>query len=96
MIKLINVNKKYDKKTIFKNINYTFPDTGLYVINGESGVGKTTLLKIIANRIDYKGEVYKNEEIFSYEAMSGCYLRGSYVFVSLCIKNMNKKARHQI
>ena len=43
-----DLTKHFDKKTIFENFSYSFSDTGLYIITGESGRGKTTLFRIIA------------------------------------------------
>ena len=43
-----NLTKSFDKKVVFSDFNYEFSDTGLYFIRGESGVGKTTLLRMIA------------------------------------------------
>ena len=48
MIKINNVTKKYGDRTILDKINYTFNDTGIYVIKGYNGCGKTTLLKIVS------------------------------------------------
>ena len=47
-LKLNNVSKSFSDRTILNNFSYTFENTGLYFILGESGVGKTTLLRIIA------------------------------------------------
>lgn len=43
-----NLSKKFGKKIIFENFNYTFPEHGAFVIKGDSGVGKTTLLRTVA------------------------------------------------
>lgn len=43
-----NLSKSFDEKTLFRDFSYSFEDSGIYVISGESGVGKTTLLRIIA------------------------------------------------
>ena len=60
MIKLKNLSKTFGRKVIFENINFEFDDVGLYLIKGESGRGKTTLLRIIAGLdTSYKGEVKK-------------------------------------
>lgn len=56
MIELKNVTKKYDK-TIFENLNFQFKDQQITCILGESGVGKTTLLKMIAGLTDYQGSI---------------------------------------
>lgn len=42
------VAKRFQENTLFSNLSYEFDDKGLYFIVGESGVGKTTLLRIIA------------------------------------------------
>ena len=42
------INKSFEGKIIFDNFSYSFPDTGLYLITGESGRGKTTLLRMIS------------------------------------------------
>ena len=55
---LTEIKKSFDKKIVFDNFSYKFNDTGIYAIVGDSGLGKTTLLKMIAgldNR--YKGKI---------------------------------------
>lgn len=47
MIKIENLSKKYGDKIILNDFNYVFPDSGFVAINGDSGIGKTTLLNII-------------------------------------------------
>ena len=53
MIKLINLTKKFDTRTVLNNISYEFPSRGISVIYGPSGSGKTTLLNCIAGLINY-------------------------------------------
>jgi len=53
-----NIKKSFGDKTIFDGFSYEFNDNGIYAVIGESGVGKTTLLRMIAgldNR--YKGKI---------------------------------------
>ena len=53
-----NLSKRFDNKSIFSDFSYEFDDSGVYAILGESGVGKTTLLRIIAGLdTDFEGEV---------------------------------------
>lgn len=47
MIELRSICKKFDDKVIFNDLNYKFNKNKLYVLSGESGIGKTTLLNII-------------------------------------------------
>lgn len=46
-LKVRIISKTFGEKKIFDNFSYDFAATGLYLISGESGVGKTTLLRII-------------------------------------------------
>lgn len=48
MIQLQHIYKNFGKKVLYENLSATFPDRGLVVITGESGCGKTTLLRMIA------------------------------------------------
>ncbi len=48
MIALKNVKKMYRKKTIYENINGDIPTNGITLLIGANGIGKTTLLKMIA------------------------------------------------
>ena len=52
-LKIENLFKAYGEKKILDNFSYEFKDTGLYIVSGESGIGKTTLLRIISG-IDKK------------------------------------------
>lgn len=57
-LKITNLNKNFGEKCIFKGFSYSFDMSGIYALKGESGVGKTTLLRIIAGLDkDYTGEV---------------------------------------
>lgn len=48
MIKLNQVTKAYENKSIFKDFTLEIPKNKITCILGESGVGKTTLLNMIA------------------------------------------------
>ena len=47
-LRIDNVSKSFGKKQIFENFSYEFKDSGIYLISGDSGIGKTTLLRMIA------------------------------------------------
>lgn len=47
MIKIINLCKKFDDKTVLDNINFEIKDNIVSCIKGETGRGKTTLINIL-------------------------------------------------
>ena len=47
MIKLKNLSFSYGEKAVLKELTYTFPDKGIFAVMGESGEGKTTLLRLL-------------------------------------------------
>lgn len=47
-IEIKKLYKSFGEKIIFRDFSYKFGDKGLYLIKGDSGIGKTTLLRIIA------------------------------------------------
>ena len=53
-----NLTKKYENKPIFDNYSLHFPPCGLHFVLGNSGTGKTTLLRIISGLDrEYVGDV---------------------------------------
>lgn len=63
MIKFQNINKKYKSKTVIRNLNLEMEEGKLIVIIGESGCGKTTLLKMINRLIEStSGKIYIDGE----------------------------------
>ena len=57
-LKLNNISKSFGDKSILNSFSYTFNETGLYIVSGDSGVGKTTLLRIIAGLDeDFSGNI---------------------------------------
>lgn len=58
MIRLKNINKKFNGNPIYIDANYRFKDKSLTCFLGSSGSGKTTLLNLIAGfDRDYTGEI---------------------------------------
>lgn len=57
-LSLINIRKKYKKKEILKGIDLNFESGKIYGIVGPNGVGKSTMIKIIAGLISqYNGDL---------------------------------------
>ena len=57
-LQLKSLSKAFGDRSVLSGLSYEFEKTGLYFVVGESGVGKTTLLRIIAGLdSDYSGEV---------------------------------------
>lgn len=59
-VELKNISVKLGNKIIYENFNLNIEENKILCILGESGEGKTTLLNVISNLIDYQGEV-KND-----------------------------------
>lgn len=64
MIELINVSKSFNDYEVLKNINLSLPSRGLIGLLGDSGSGKSSLIKIIAGLIRQdKGSVRINNTL---------------------------------
>lgn len=60
MLEIKNLSKKFGKKTVLNNIDYTF-ENGIYGLLGPNGSGKTTLIRAITGLYS----VSKNTVIFN-------------------------------
>ena len=58
-----SVVKKYNDKMVLDNLTYTFKEGNCYVIEGESGIGKSTLLNILSGYISTDGGNIKKRRI---------------------------------
>ncbi len=47
-ITLDRISKSYDGKEVIKNLSLTLPERGIFCLLGASGIGKTTLLRLLA------------------------------------------------
>ena len=58
IIELVNLNKSFKGEDVIENLNYSFYPNEIVVLLGYSGVGKSTLLRIISGLdLNYQGEV---------------------------------------
>lgn len=58
-VRLEQLNKCYGRKIIFQNFNSTFASGKITGLVGDNGVGKSTLLRLIAGLdLDYTGHIY--------------------------------------
>ena len=70
MLKLQNIKKSYDEKTILKDISLEIGEGEIVSILGPSGCGKTTLLNLILGiTMPDSGEIVFNEEDITNVAM---------------------------
>ena len=61
MITLEHVTHTYGDHTVLQDLTYTFPDKGIVALMGASGVGKTTLLRLICGlEAPQKGNIVKH------------------------------------
>lgn len=55
MININNINIFFDKRELYKDFSINIKESSINFIMGESGVGKTTLIKYIKNELLLKG-----------------------------------------
>ena len=66
IVRLQNVSKKYDDKTVIENLNLDIYNGEFLTILGPSGCGKTTILRLIAGfETADSGNIYLNDKIIN-------------------------------
>lgn len=53
-----DIIKNYDKNLVLKGLNFEFEEGKIYGLLGRNGSGKTTLFNCINEDIEYKGQIY--------------------------------------
>ncbi len=75
MIKIENVTKYFDDKLILDKISFTILDGGRVILYGNSGQGKTTLLKMIAGLdTPTSGDVFVDDDSISFAMQNNLLL----------------------
>ncbi len=70
MIACADLSKKYNDKCVIDRFSGVFPETGLYLLLGESGSGKTSFLNVLAGFQPFEeGTVYWDGEAFAERVM---------------------------
>ncbi len=64
MIEIKNINKSFDGRQVVKNVSFTFQPAKTNLIIGESGCGKTTILKLMVglHKVDSGQILYKGQD----------------------------------
>lgn len=70
-IVLKNVTIKTKKKNLFKNLNLEFPSNKIYLVTGDSGVGKTIFMEsLLGLRKIHSGNIYIGRNILEYNKIN--------------------------
>ncbi|MCC7159807.1 MAG: ABC transporter ATP-binding protein [Ignavibacteria bacterium] len=82
-LEAVNLTKKFDRKMIFKSVNFRLSRGNSTAITGRNGSGKSTLIKIIANlllqtsgsiNLHINGSAVKKELLFMHMGFVSPYL----------------------
>ena len=66
MIEIKNITKSFNKKVVLNNVSMKLPTTGIVILRGKSGCGKTTLLNILAlEDKNYSGTILFDNKVLT-------------------------------
>ena len=77
MLEIKNLTKSFGKKEIFSDFSYRFPERGLYRIKGDSGVGKTTHLRLWLQSFGSRAYVLNGDKPILLCREDGVYVCGT-------------------
>jgi len=78
MLFVNNLSLKFRKKVVFDNVSFEIPSTGITILNGDSGTGKTSFLNCLVNKIKYEGDIviddfiYRDNDAISNKVITAC------------------------
>ena len=85
MLKIDNLNIAYNNKTIFKDASIEIPNSSIVTITGDSGTGKTTLLRFILGEaknskgtLTYDDQIIEDRNDFIFNEVSYIDQEGRY------------------
>lgn len=79
-ISMKGLSFRYDSKVVLNNRNFIFEQGGKYAILGESGSGKTTVLKLLMGLLPgYEGNIFYNDTEQKQAELSSFYDQIAYV-----------------
>ena len=91
MLNIKNLFFKYNQKSVLENISFSVDRSKLVYLIGDNGVGKTTLLRVLAGNLDYdKGKIFLDNRLDDHFAPF-FYLGHSIYFHSKLSLNENIK-----
>lgn len=96
MIRITDLCKSYGDKDVIRCLNATVPDRGFVTVTGESGIGKTTLIRLILGleEPDRGSITFSSEPVFSVVFQEDRLLERLSVLenVTIVMKGSDKKA----
>ena len=91
MLNVKNIFFKYNQKSVIENISFSIDQSKIVYLIGDNGVGKTTLLRVLAGHLDYdKGKISIHNKLVD-DFDSFFYLGHSNYFHSKLKLNENIK-----
>lgn len=94
-IEFKNLNYKYNDKMILKNVSFSFKKGDLIMINGPTGVGKSTLFKLLTKQLKPpKNKIYINDDDIS--TINSLDIRKSIIYVDQKTRLFNDTIKENI